>query len=100
MKANNLEDMGTVKPKTYDNWNNNSVLHDTTNNQPTATSMFYKTRSSENSGIRKKKIIEKRENSKIYYEENSKIIETTIKLIYSDGTTEENIDKRTIYLDE
>ena len=66
-KGNNQEDSPPMKYKTYDNWNN-TVFHDTTNNQPTASTMFYKTRSSDNSGLRKKKIIEKRENSKIYYE--------------------------------
>ncbi len=33
-----------------------------------------------------KKMTEKRENSKIYFEEGCKIIETTTKFLYSDGT--------------
>ena len=47
-----------------------------------------------------KKMTEKWENSKTYFENGCKIIETTTKLIYSDGTTDENIDKRTIFLEE
>lgn len=51
-------------------------------------------------GSRKgKKVAEKIENSKVFFQEGSKVIETTTKLIYNDGSVEENVDRRTIYLD-
>ena len=44
-----------------------------------------------------KKMSEKRENIRTYYEDGAKIIETTTKVLYNDGSIEENTEKRTIY---
>ena len=51
-------------------------------------------------GRKGKKVAQKIQNSKTFFQEGCKVIETTTKLIYNDGSIEENVDRRTIYIDE
>ena len=44
-----------------------------------------------------KKVSERKENTRIFYEDGSKTIERHTFVFYSDGTREENIEKHTVY---
>jgi hypothetical protein len=44
-----------------------------------------------------KKVSEKKENTRIFYEEGCKVVEKLTMIYYSDGTVEENIEKHTVY---
>lgn len=76
--------------KSADSWSASVPFQDSTNFKNMTSGFGNKSTNDDHSFMKKtsqsKKMTEKRENSKIYFEEGCKIIETTTKFLYSDGT--------------